>query len=82
MKGFASWFGVKGNEEEKQKILILNDPSKGWKKRFAALLQLLKHFEKNADKTNDFLKSYQQVGIEICTNFLKNDTTRTRGRQA
>ena len=82
MKNFASWFVGKGGEEEKQKLILMTDPTKSMKKRFGALIQLLKHYRVGNDKSTEFIRTYHQVAIEICVGFLKNDNTRTKGKTA
>lgn len=82
MKGFASWFVGKGEEENKV-LAIMKDTSKSWKKRFGALLQIVKHFDKpNPDRASEFIKSNFATAIDICTNYLRNESTKTKGRSA
>ena len=83
MKGIASWFVGKSNEEEKQKFQILSDNTKSSKKRYIALCQLIKlNALQGSDRVHEFLRPILQQSIEICISFLRQDNTRTKGKAA
>ncbi|OMJ76113.1 hypothetical protein SteCoe_24589 [Stentor coeruleus] len=84
MKNFASWFVGKTGEDDKHRQLIL-DSSKSFRKRIGSLSYIMKLNEKhglNPDKCPDFIKSNHIMLMDICIGFLRNDTTRTKGKAA
>ena len=46
------------------------------------MIKLNEKHANNQDRSFEFIKAYYPVAIEICTNFLRNDGTRTKGKAA
>lgn len=88
MRTFAEW--ISGKEDERQRLQIIEDPSKNLKKRFTTLQQILKGFEKSrgvsfddtfSPKQREFYLEYSDKATEICTDFLIDlDSSKVRPR--
>jgi hypothetical protein len=89
MRGIAGWFTGKG-EDDRQRIQVIEDPTKSLKKRFTTLQQILKGFEKGSvvaheeaysQKLHEFLRTHASLAVTICTEYLMHlDTNKGRSR--